>query len=99
MLSPWGALGKMKQAELKDKRLDSRLMEVLSALGERPMFSIPAACGGYAEMAAAKWPSSRHKFDAFALGALYDSTVMTKGGGRTIHSWALRGCVCLSVAI
>lgn len=52
MLAPW-ALEEMKQAELNDKRLNARLAEVLSALGERPTFSIPAACGGYAETTAA----------------------------------------------
>jgi hypothetical protein len=52
MLASW-AVEEMKQAELKDKRLERRVTKVLSALGERPTFSIPAACGGYAETAAA----------------------------------------------
>src|SRR4051812_14240876 len=43
----------MKSAQLHDQRLNRRLEEVLSALAERPTASIPAACGGYAEMAAA----------------------------------------------
>jgi hypothetical protein len=42
-----------RTVDLKDKRLDERFREVLSQLGERPAASIPAACGGYAEMAAA----------------------------------------------
>jgi hypothetical protein len=42
----------MKSTDLKDKRLNERLEEVLSALGERPTASIPAACGGHAETAA-----------------------------------------------
>lgn len=52
MLAPWVA-EEMKSADLKDKRLNERLEEVLSALGERPTASIPAACGGHAETAAA----------------------------------------------
>jgi hypothetical protein len=43
----------MKTAKLDDKRLNDRLREVLSQLGERPTASIPAACGGRAEMTAA----------------------------------------------
>lgn len=43
----------METADLKDKRLNDRLREVLSQLGGRPAFSIPAACGGHAEMTAA----------------------------------------------
>lgn len=52
MLAPW-AFEEMKEAELNDKRLNRRLAEVLAVLGERPTFSIPAACGGHAEMTAA----------------------------------------------
>jgi hypothetical protein len=43
----------MKQASLEDERLNKRLKQLLSVLGERPQLSIPAACGGYAEMVAA----------------------------------------------
>ena len=43
----------MKEANLNDKRLNRRMKEVLSALGERPAASIPAACGGFNEMTAA----------------------------------------------
>ena len=39
----------LKTADLKDKRLDRRLHEVLAQLSERPTASIPAACGGHAE--------------------------------------------------
>ena len=46
-------LDEMKTADLKDKRLNNRLREVLSQLGGRPTASIPAACGGPAEMTAA----------------------------------------------
>lgn len=52
MLAPWVS-EEMKSAQLSDQRLNRRLEEVLSALAERPTASIPAACGGHAEMAAA----------------------------------------------
>ena len=39
--------------DLQDKRLNDRLSQVLSQLGAHPRQSIPAACGGYAEMTAA----------------------------------------------
>lgn len=52
MLAPW-VHDEMKTADLKDKRLNDRLREVLAQLSGRPTASIPAACGGYAEMAAA----------------------------------------------
>ena len=52
MLAPW-AVEEMKSADLNDKRLNRRLEELLSGLGERPTASIPAACGGHAEMVAA----------------------------------------------
>jgi hypothetical protein len=52
MLAPW-AVDEMKTAQLEDKRLNKRLVEILSHLGARPTASIPAACGGYAETAAA----------------------------------------------
>ena len=42
-----------KTVDLKDKRLNDRLAEVLSQLGGHPTASIPAACGGNAETAAA----------------------------------------------
>ena len=52
MVVPW-VLDEMKTAGLKDKRLNNRLREVLSQLGGHPTASIPAACGGHAEMSAA----------------------------------------------
>jgi len=52
MLAPW-VTDEMKTVDLHDKRLDARLRTVLSQLADRPAASIPAACGGYAEMAAA----------------------------------------------
>lgn len=52
MLAPW-AIEEMKDVQLRDERLNHRLVEVLSQLGGHPTLSIPAACGGYAELAAA----------------------------------------------
>ncbi len=52
MAVPW-VLDEMKTADLKDKRLNDRLSEVLSQLGGHPTASIPAACGGHTEMTAA----------------------------------------------
>src|SRR5438552_17557704 len=52
MAAPW-VVDEMQAADLKDKRLDARLREVLSQLAARPTASIPAACGGRAEMSAA----------------------------------------------
>lgn len=50
--SPW-VVEEMQTAKLNDKRLNERLTQVLSLLSERPTASIPAACGGRAEMVAA----------------------------------------------
>jgi hypothetical protein len=52
MLASW-AVDELKTAELHDKRLNKRFAEVLSQLAGRPTASIPAACGGRAEMVAA----------------------------------------------
>jgi hypothetical protein len=52
MLAPW-AVDEMAEADLGDQRLNRRLETVLSSLGDRPTMSIPAACGGRAEMVAA----------------------------------------------
>jgi hypothetical protein len=52
MLAPW-VEDEMKTASLKDRRLNDRLRIVLSQLAGRPSASIPAACGGFAEMTAA----------------------------------------------
>jgi hypothetical protein len=52
MVAPW-VVDEMQTANLSDKRLDHRLREVLGQLGARPTASIPAACGGRAEMEAA----------------------------------------------
>lgn len=52
MIAPW-AQEEMAAADFGDERLDDRVVAVLSALGSRPNVSIPAACGGRAEMQAA----------------------------------------------
>jgi transposase-like protein/transposase Tn5 family protein len=52
MLAPW-VTEEMQTVSLQDRRLDSRLQEVLSQLAARPTASIPAACGGRSEMEAA----------------------------------------------
>jgi hypothetical protein len=52
MIAPW-AEEEVAQVDLGDKRLDDRLVTVLSELGSRPNLSIPAACSGRAEMKAA----------------------------------------------
>ena len=52
MVAPWVA-EEMKTADLDDERLNDRLRSVLDHLAARPTASIPAACGGYAEMTGA----------------------------------------------
>jgi Transposase DNA-binding/Transposase Tn5 dimerisation domain len=52
MVVPW-VMEETATVDLKDKRLNTRLREVLSQLGGHPTASIPAACGGHAEMTAA----------------------------------------------
>ena len=52
MLASW-VMDELKTAQLNDKRLNRRLAEILSQLAARPTASIPAACGGRAEMVAA----------------------------------------------
>lgn len=52
MIAPW-VKEEVAVADLGDERLDARLELLLSALGNRPTLSIPAACGGRAEMEAA----------------------------------------------
>jgi hypothetical protein len=51
MIAPW-ALEEMASVDLRDQRLNHRLTQVLADLGQRPTASIPAACGGHAEMTA-----------------------------------------------
>jgi len=52
MLAPW-VIEEIKDVDLEDKRLNSRLAVLLDQLGGHPTASIPAACGGYAETMAA----------------------------------------------
>ena len=49
---PW-AEEEMEELDLEDRRLNRRLIEVLSSLADHPQLSIPAACGGFAELVAA----------------------------------------------
>jgi hypothetical protein len=52
MIAPW-AKEESAGAHFGDERLDDRMTILLSDLGSRPFLSIPAACGGRAEMKAA----------------------------------------------
>ncbi len=52
MPAPW-VMEELKTVNLNDRRLDARLGELLSQLSSQPRASIPAACGGRAEMVAA----------------------------------------------
>lgn len=52
MISLW-AQEEVASVDLGDQRLDARTAMLLSALGNRPNLSIPAACAGRAEMQAA----------------------------------------------
>ena len=52
MIAPW-VQEEMQHTDLQDKRLNRRLEQILSNLGDRPTLSIPAACGGHKEMTAA----------------------------------------------
>jgi hypothetical protein len=52
MIAPWVA-DELRGVDLPDARLNKRLEQLLSDLGSRPTLSIPAACGGHAELTAA----------------------------------------------
>src|SRR6185436_16728504 len=52
MAALW-AIEEMARVDLQDARLNERITQILSDLGDRPTASIPAACGGHAEMTAA----------------------------------------------
>lgn len=55
MLANW-VVNELKTADFQDKRLDKRFFEIVDSLGKRPSASIPAACGGAAEVAGAyRW--------------------------------------------
>lgn len=66
MESPW-VREELRELNLKDKRLNQRLTKVLSQLGAHPTASIPAACGGYAETAAAYRLFDNEKVDFEAV--------------------------------
>jgi hypothetical protein len=51
-IAPW-AMEEMMTVDLGDERLDDRATILMSSLGNHPNLSIPAACGGRAEMKAA----------------------------------------------
>jgi hypothetical protein len=84
MLAPW-VMEEMKTADLKDKRLSDRLREVLSQLGGRPTYSIPAACGGHAEMTAAYrlFDNEKATFDSI-LQPHMDATRQRMAGQRVV---------------
>ena len=52
MLAPW-VVEEMKPVDLEDERLNHRMRVILSQLAAHPTASLPAACGGYAELTAA----------------------------------------------
>ena len=74
MVAPW-VQNELKTVDLKDKRLDKRLGQVLSQLGGHPTASIPAACGGHAEMTGAYrlFENDKSTFEAI-LQSHVDST-------------------------
>src|ERR1700730_11231421 len=75
MLAPW-VIDELKAAKLRDKRLNERFAQVLAALAARPTASIPAACGGFAEMMAA------YRF--------FDNNKVTFHGVLESHLWMTR---------
>ena len=68
MLAPW-VLDELKAADLNDKRLDKRLMQVVDQFGKHSTASIPAACGGAAELTAASRPAGGSYVAAFMATA------------------------------
>lgn len=52
MLPSW-ILEELQSADLTDERLNHRLRQILSQFSKQPAASIPAACGGHAELQAA----------------------------------------------
>ena len=80
-MTPW-VCEEMKTVQLKDKRLDDRLAEVLSALGGRPTASLPAALGGNAELAAAYRLFNNEKVDfekVLSTAVLFRQTIQVRG--------------------
>ena len=58
----WAA-GEFADLDLGDKRLDRRAVKLVEALAEKPMASIPQACGGWAETQAAYRFFGSEEFD------------------------------------
>ena len=90
VLAPW-VIDEMKAADLRDKRLNKRLQLVLSQLAAHPTASIPAACGGHAEMTAAYrfFDNDKVRFDD-VLASHIDST-RTRIAAQPIVSVASTG--------
>ena len=84
MVASW-VLDEMRTADLKDRRLNTRLGEVLSQLGSHPEASIPTACGGHAEMTAAYrlFDNEKVTFDA-VLQPHIDATRQRIGEQATV---------------
>lgn len=84
MVAPW-AREEMASADLNDKRLNDRLTQVLSDLGERPTASIPAACGGHNETTAAYrfFDNEKVTYDKI-LQPHYESTRRRMAGQQTV---------------
>ena len=109
MQAPW-ALEEMKTLELHDERLNRRLIRVLEALAHQPNASIPAACGGAAEIMAGYrlFDNDKVTFDGILelfqpqrQSAQMTSLALTGGGPQTrqpgFHG-ALRGMGLSGVA-
>ena len=52
MIAPW-VIEETESVNLDDQRLNKRMLKIIDALAQHPTASIPAACGGFAEMTAA----------------------------------------------
>lgn len=86
MAKDW-AMDEMRDADLKDERLNRRLMTLLSDLGDRPTASIPAACGGRNEMVAA------YRF--FDNDAVTPEEILRSHSARTMERMAAQRMVLL----
>lgn len=86
MIAPW-AEEEVADADLGDERLNARFQLLLSALGTRPNLSIPAACGGRAEVEAA------YRF--FANDKVTFDKVLQPHRARTLQRLAGQGVVLL----
>ena len=77
MIAPW-VREELEAVELRDKRLKERMMMIATALGERSTASIPGACGGYAEMAAAYRFSDNEKVTLDAVIAAHVESTLRR---------------------